>query len=81
MAIFAFHRVREGTNLGEKIFWVLMTILEGMARMELNYHTLDQVVAGTIFGVVYGALFERLWQMGQAYLTKGSGPSGKEELS
>jgi membrane-associated phospholipid phosphatase len=64
MAIFAFHRIREGTNWAEKIFWVLMTILEGMARMELNYHTLEQVIAGTIFGVIYAALFKRLWQMG-----------------
>lgn len=64
MAIFAFHRIREGTSWAEKVFWVLVTVLEGMARMELNYHTLEQVLAGTLFGVVYGGLFEKLWGIG-----------------
>jgi membrane-associated phospholipid phosphatase len=57
MATFAFYRIRESKHWAERIFWVAVTVAEGVSRMELNYHTLEQVIAGTAFGIVYALLF------------------------
>lgn len=57
MAIFALYRIRNTSSWTERAFWVVMTVLEGVSRMELNYHTLEQVIAGTIFGVAYALIF------------------------
>jgi membrane-associated phospholipid phosphatase len=41
----------------EKIIWLVITILEGLSRVILNYHTVGQVIGGTIFGIVYTMIF------------------------
>lgn len=45
----------------EKFVWVLVTILEGISRVVLNYHTVGQVIGGTMFGVMYTLVFDELW--------------------
>jgi hypothetical protein len=33
MATFAFFRIKESNSWAERIFWLLMTVAEGVARM------------------------------------------------
>lgn len=40
-----------------KVFYLLLIIIQGMARIELNYHTLAQVIAGVVFSVLYERIF------------------------
>lgn len=40
-----------------------MTVAQGFARTELNYHTFAQVIAGVIFAIVYSLLFIKLWEL------------------
>ena len=39
-----------------------ITILEGYSRMVLNYHTLEQVIAGSVYGLVFSVTFRLVWQ-------------------
>lgn len=41
----------------QKMFLVLLVITQGVARVELKYHTSVQVIAGIIFSLVYIMLF------------------------
>ena len=52
---------RQGCGIIEKCFWVLLSVAQGVARMELVYHTLPQVVAGTAFGAIYAYLYDILF--------------------
>jgi hypothetical protein len=40
---------------------VLLSVAQGVARMELVYHTLPQVVAGAAFGAIYAYLYDILF--------------------
>ena len=42
-----------------KIVILIMCILQGLARYELHYHTLSQVLLGTAFGLLYSIAFTR----------------------
>ena len=64
MAAFCLLQVmRKSTSLGEKIFWVCVTILQGYSRMVLNYHTLEQVIAGSLYGAIYYLIFKQFWKI------------------
>jgi len=44
-----------------KLLWITVTVLEGYSRMILNYHTLTQVIWGSLYGIAYSIIFEQLW--------------------
>ena len=45
----------------QKIFLLFLVVSQGVARVELNYHTYEQVFAGIVFGIVYLMLFHQIW--------------------
>lgn len=40
-----------------KLGMAALCILQGIARVELHYHTYEQVVGGVVFGTVFAFLF------------------------
>ena len=62
MAAFCFLRLRnQNVSEGEKVIWVAVTFLEGYSRILLNYHTIEQVIAGSIYGIFYAFIFDLIW--------------------
>ena len=62
MSAFCFLRLRNPkVSKGEKVLWVALTFAEGYSRVILNYHTTEQVIAGTVYGVLYAFIFNLLW--------------------
>ena len=41
----------------QKMFLLILVILQGFARVQLKYHTWEQVVGGIAFAIVYGLIF------------------------
>ena len=63
MVAFCFLRLRNAkVSYTEKVIWVAITILEGYSRMVLNYHTLEQVIAGSVYGLIFSVTFRLVWQ-------------------
>ena len=62
MVAFCFLRLRmkEVTAL-ERGIWLIMVFLEACSRVLLNYHTTYQVIAGSIYGLVFAHLFVLAW--------------------
>lgn len=52
----------------EKVVWIVLTVLQGYSRIALNYHTLEQVVGGTCFGIIYTLIFWKLWKLVEPWL-------------
>lgn len=50
-------RLKYSPYLWEKALWVTVLMLEGVARLRLNYHTLEQVLVGTAVGIVFFFVF------------------------
>lgn len=47
-----------------KLFGMIcLCILQGIARVQLHYHTYEQVFAGAVFGIIYGYLFFKLFDI------------------
>jgi len=63
---------REGCGVVERCFWVLLSVAQGVARMELVYHTLPQVIACAAFGVVYSFLYDILFERLSGYFVDSS---------
>jgi membrane-associated phospholipid phosphatase len=61
MAAFCYLEVRGSGRPVVKALWVVVTVLEGYSRIVLNYHTLEQVIAGTVYGITYAIVFSKLW--------------------
>ena len=40
---------------------ICLSIIQGIARVELHYHTYEQVFGGVIFGTVFSFLFFKLF--------------------
>ena len=41
----------------QKIFMLIMIVLQGFARVQLKYHTWEQVLGGVAFAVIYSLIF------------------------
>lgn len=61
MAAFCYLEVKRNNPIYIKVLWIVVTILEGYSRMVLNYHTLTQVIWGSLYGIAYAIAFEQLW--------------------
>lgn len=44
-------------NIFMKLGMIVLCILQGMARVELHYHTYEQVLGGVIFGILFSTVF------------------------
>ena len=53
--------LNKNLNILLKIGLVMMCYLQGMARIELHYHTLEQVIGGATFGIIFSFLYFRLF--------------------
>lgn len=49
-------------NKGQRYFFVFLVVSQGMARVNLKYHTWSQVFGGIVFALVYTILFNILYE-------------------
>lgn len=42
----------------QKAFLIVMVVLQGFARVQLKYHTWEQVLGGVFFAIIYTLIFE-----------------------
>lgn len=62
MVAYSFYQIRySDAKSWQKVIWLLLSIAQAFARIELVYHTWAQVLGGTIFGIAYSVLFEWCW--------------------
>ena len=61
MMAFCFLKLKRRGSDAEKIVWVGITILEGISRVILNYHTFEQVIAGSAYGLIFAFFFTTIW--------------------
>ena len=61
MMVFCYMRLKGSSPLYQKIIVVILTILQGYSRIALNYHTIEQVIAGIAYGLIYAAIFDYIW--------------------
>jgi membrane-associated phospholipid phosphatase len=54
---------QKGSNVLVKLGMVGLCILQGIARIELHYHTYEQVFGGAIFGTVFAFLFFKIFDL------------------
>ena len=45
----------------QKMFLLFLVVSQAVARVELQYHTYVQVIAGVMFSIVYMMLFHQIW--------------------
>jgi membrane-associated phospholipid phosphatase len=63
LTTFVLLRFYYGSHLWEKAFWVGILVLEGIGRVQLNYHTFPQVIVGVAVGVIFYYPFEAVWRV------------------
>lgn len=68
MVAYSFYQIRySDAKVWEKVIWLLLSIAQGFARIELVYHTLAQVIGGTAFGIAFTILFQLLWSQAKPF--------------
>lgn len=70
----AFFIITKKYNLWAKIGMIILCVLQGIARVELHYHTYEQVFAGVLFGSGFGffffKLFDLIWPRVKSFIPK-----------
>lgn len=68
MVAYSFYQIRySDAKIWERVIWLLLSIAQGFARIGLVYHTLAQVIGGTIFGIAYTVFFQLCWSQGEPF--------------
>ncbi len=50
-------------NIYMKLGMIVLCILQGIARVELHYHTYEQVLGGVIFGILFSTIYFMIFNM------------------
>lgn len=55
--------LKKGVKIEAKISLVIVCALQGIARIKLNYHTLEQVFGGIVFGVLFAYFYFKCFDL------------------
>jgi hypothetical protein len=63
VAVTVYMLVKKELNMLVKLGMLALCAVQGIARVNLHYHTYEQVFGGTIFGMLFAIIYFKLFDM------------------
>ena len=63
VAVTFFMLMKKDLNILVKLGMVGLCVLQGIARVNLHYHTYEQVFGGIVFGTIFALVFFKLFDL------------------